>query len=371
MALQNLVYRLEADFTPMETAFKYIYEHQLSPAQAIEAFSTDRRLTEILSAYSDDLSAVREILSHLETAANLNDDIFFGGMEDVYLNIHARYMPVFRHKNQFFNIQYVIRGILKEEVSGQELTFRPGDICFIAPETVHALSVFDDETIVVNILIKRETFQSVFINLLNKEDIISDFFTRVSLCNSYYPYIYCRTGIEQELTDIVREMIAISDSQMRFRNRLLINKLEELFIHLLEKHEYDFIAGSTLGETDKKILPVLRYIQEHFRTVTLRETARYFNYSETYLSRLISQYSGRSFSQLVKTARMRYAAKLLEFSNMPIEDISIECGYEDRSHFHKTFRKEYGVTPKEYRKDKTTEMADSQNILYKRDNLSL
>ena len=172
--------------------------------------------------------------------------------------------------------------------------------------------------------------------------------------------MYCHTEIEKELTAIVRDMIAISQSQMRFRNRLLINKLEELFIHLLEKHEYDFVTGSALGETDKKILPVLRYIQEHFRTVTLRETARYFNYSETYLSRFISQYSGSSFSQLVKTTRMRHAAKLLESSAMPIEDIGTECGYEDRSHFHKTFRKEYGVTPKEYRNRQTGKMTEQE-----------
>jgi len=352
MTVQKLEYQLEAKFTPMEKAFQYIYKEQLPPAEALVKLKSDPFLKELLPPDSEYEIAVREILTHLEDDTDLDDGIFFHDLEDIYLNIHARYMPVFRHSNKFFNLQYVIRGKLSETVAGQNLVFYPGDICFIAPDTEHALSVFDDETIVVNILIKRETFRSVFIGLLNQEDIISDFFSRVLLCNSFYPYIYCRTKIEASLTSVILEMVDIFNSRMKFRNRLMVNKLEEFFILVLENHEYDFITGSTLGETDKKILPILRYIQENYRTVTLVDTARYFNYSETYLSHLISQYSCRNFSTIVKTIRMRNAAKLLETSSLPIEDICMECGYEDRSYFHKSFRKEFGMTPREYRKTK-------------------
>lgn len=338
-------------FTPMEQAFRYIYENKIPYEAAVKSLNTDPVLKEVLACGSVYETSVREILNHLGDEANLDDSIFFGDAEDVYLNVHARYMPVFLHRNRFFNLQYVIRGTLHETVAGQDLVFHAGDICFIAPGTEHALCVFDDETIVVNILIKRETFQSVFINLLNQEDIISDFFTRVFICNSFYPYMYCRIEQEEELTVIVREMVDVFHSQMRFRNRLMVNKLEELFIRLLENHEYDFVTGSALSETDKKILPILRYIQENFRTVTLAETARHFNYSETYLSRLISEYSGSSFSRIVKTSRMRQAVRLLEMTDLSIADVILECGYKDPANFYKIFRKEYGMTPKEYRKN--------------------
>jgi len=350
MTVQTLESRIKAEFTPMEKAFRYIYENRIPYKTAVDHLYKDPVLKELLPPGSDHENAVRQILTHLEDEANLVDSIFFDDTEDVHLNVHARYMPVFLHRNHFFNLQYVIQGRLHETVAGQNLVFHAGDICFIAPGTEHALSVFDDETIVVNILIKRETFQSVFINLLNKEDIISDFFTRVSICNSFYPYIYCHTEIGDELTAVVWEMADVFHSKMRFRNRLMVNKLEELFIRLLERHEYDFVTGSTLNETEKKILPILRYIQENFRTVTLVETARFFNYSEPYLSHLISEYSGSSFSGIVKTAKMRTAARLLESSDLSIEEVGLECGYDDRSNFYKTFRKEYGMTPKEYRK---------------------
>ena len=200
MAVKILTYDLMTDLTSLESAFKYIYENHIPPGDALLKLNTYQELKALLIPGSEDEIAFRSIISHLEDEESLPDEVFFSGMEDVFLNIHARYMPVYKHKNQFFNLQYVIRGELHEVVAGQELSFHVGDICFIAPETEHALAVFDDETVVVNILIKRETFRSVFINLLNQEDIISDFFSRVLLCNSYYPYIYCRSEIEKELT---------------------------------------------------------------------------------------------------------------------------------------------------------------------------
>ena len=336
--------------TPLERCFKYVHEKEMTPSQALAQMEEDPCLSEILFSAPEDELAFRRIMQHIEDGESLNDDLFFREGLDVFMNTHPRYMPLYKHKHRFFELQYVISGTLNQTVGGQDLLLHEGDVCFIAPETEHCISVCDDETVIVNILIRVETFRSVFIDLLNKEDIISDFFSRVLMCSSYYPYIYCRTEIKKELSDIVSSMLAVYDSDMRLKNRLIINKLEEFFIYLLNDHEYDFITGSSMGETDRKILPILRYIQDHYQTVTLAELSRCFGYSESYLSRIITLYTGSGFSQILKSVRLKNAAGLLENSLLPINEISVQCGYEDRTYFHKAFKKQYGMTPAEYRK---------------------
>ena len=352
MAVTNLHYKLVADFTPLEKAFKYVYDNSMTPEKALRSLETGHELNRILSISQQDRDAFEQILKNLKDTQALYDDAFFTAIDDLFINIHSRYMPELLHKHQFFELQYVIEGTLNQVVAGHELSLHAGDICFIAPETMHAVSIFDDETILVNVLIKVDTFRSVFINLLNKEDVISDFFSRVLFCNSFYPYIYCRTRIAQKLTPVVMDMIETDNSSMPYKSRLMVTKLEEIFILLLNHHEFDFVTGSTLGDTDKKVLPMLRYIQDNFKTVTLTDMASYFNYSESYLSRIITTYSGSSFSEVVKSAKLRNAARLLESSDMPIGDISMESGYEDRTYFHKAFKKQYGMTPAEYRKSR-------------------
>ena len=354
MAIQNLQYKIVADHTPLEKAFRYVFEHAMSPDEALKQLPFLCSPGGILADCPEDRQAFEQILAHMDSEDPLEDDDFFRGDGMLFINVHPRYMPVFRHRHHFFELQYVIRGTVKQTVAGHELLLQEGDVCFIAPDTFHAVSVFDDDTILINILVRVDTFRATFMNILNKEDIISDFFSRVLFCNSFYPYLYCNARIPEKLTPIILDMIRIDNSDMRLKNRLQTTKLEEFFIYLLDEHEYDFLTGSVIGDTDKKVLPMLRYIRDHVRTVTLTEVAEHFNYSESYLSRIIASYSGTSFQEIVRTTRLHNAARLLATSDMPVGEISVESGYEDRTYFHKAFKKQYGVTPSEYRRQSIT-----------------
>ncbi len=49
--------------------------------------------------------------------------------------------------------------------------------------------------------------------------------------------------------------------------------------------------------------------------------------------------------------RMKYALKLLENTPLSIKDIAEKCGYDDQLYFSGTFRRRYGCSPREYRKN--------------------
>ncbi|MDO4571945.1 MAG: AraC family transcriptional regulator [Clostridia bacterium] len=348
MPIEQMEFRPHVPFTALEKAFRHLHENGLSASDALQRYESAVALKSFLKGNPDAEFAFLNILRKLDSGI-LSNEVFFKETEDIVINLHPRYMPVYTHIHHFFELQYVLVGTLRQLVAGHDLVLSAGDVCFIAPETQHAISVFDDDTLVLNALIKVDTFRSAFINLLNANDIISDFFSRVLFCNSFYPYMYCHTAIKDKLDKIVLEMIRVENSAIRGRNRLMTIKLEEFFLYLLDRHECDFVTGSAIGETDKKILPILHYIRDNFRTVTLSETARHFNYSESYLSRIITTYSNNSFSQILRTTRLRNAARLLENTSLPIAAVCVESGYEDRTHFYKAFKEEYGMTPAEYR----------------------
>ena len=59
--------------------------------------------------------------------------------------------------------------------------------------------------------------------------------------------------------------------------------------------------------------------------------------------------------------RLDYASQLLLSSDLNINEIGYECGFSNSSHFNKSFKDKYQVTPKQFRiaKRGTLNMAES------------
>ncbi len=78
---------------------------------------------------------------------------------------------------------------------------------------------------------------------------------------------------------------------------------------------------------------ILQYIQQNYRTVRLSTLARAFHYNETYLSRMLQNYMGMSFTEIVRGIKMTRAEEYLSTSTLRIHDISALVGYDSVDHF--------------------------------------
>ena len=58
---------------------------------------------------------------------------------------------------------------------------------------------------------------------------------------------------------------------------------------------------------------------------------------------------GISPSGYVNGVRMEHAARLLTDSDASIEQVSLECGIDNQSHFYRLFRARFATTPRAYR----------------------
>ena len=95
--------------------------------------------------------------------------------------------------------------------------------------------------------------------------------------------------------------------------------------------------------------PILNYIQENYKEVTLEMLADRFHLTTQYISKYIKEKSGKTFGENVKQIRLKKAKALLKSENTTVENIAISVGYENPGHFNRIFKKTYGMTPVQYR----------------------
>lgn len=288
----------------------------------------------------------------LVQSSKLTEDRYLSTGIDISVFDNLRYLPKPQHSHQFFEILFVLEGHCENIVEQTRLMLRKGDLCFLAPDVPHKLIINNHETIVYNILVRSSTFQNTFTNMYGNNDIISDFFTK----NLYRhkqgtsPYILCKTDCEDIFIQLVTKMIEEEQHQKKFTNRYLDTLFELFILELLRKHEFHFTIGEATDNIEyESITAILRYIQGNYNNLTLSEAARFFNYSEAHLSRMVKKFTGQNFSGIIKTIKIQKATTLLLEKSKTISEVVEEIGYADNSHFYKIFKQHYGMTPVQYK----------------------
>lgn len=339
-------------FLPLEgteQAFKYIFEHGLSFS---EVDTNAPQITQFFQG-SDSYSSYggfQEIVRSMRDNEPLPDSHFFRPGENIAIMRHPRYMPEILHTHQnFFEIQYVLSGEISQIIGGVPITLRSGDICFVAPNALHSPSIADDDTIMINILIRVETLRNAFSRSYSAEDIISAFCMRIIYGKTFQPMLVCHTGVNSASYRLVMDMVEQSKIESPYTDKLLCAMMEILFIYLLRDHKDGFTAGKPLRKNDTNVLHIMRYAQDHYAEISLHSLAKQFSYSETYLSQLIKSYYGRTFQEIMTEYRLQNAARLLSISDATISEIIETVGYKEKSHFFRAFKRKYGMTPSVYK----------------------
>lgn len=94
----------------------------------------------------------------------------------------------------------------------------------------------------------------------------------------------------------------------------------------------------------------LLYMTENYmRKLSLNDVAQHCYVSSWHLSKLLNQYTGRGFFEIINMIRLDRARELLENTGRKVQDISEEVGFQDVAHFSRIFKSYVGCSPKEYR----------------------
>lgn len=271
----------------------------------------------------------------------------FGSTPGLYVEYMKRSEPFTMaddHYHDYYEIYYMLSGKRIYFIRDRSYSVEQGDIVFINKHELHKtmhpgdaaherVIVHFDDTMTNSLPAKHADFllspfrqQSHIIRLPRQEQLAAEQTVRKML-----------TEIGQKPTGY--ELVP----------GLAVTELLLIAARYLEQNDPAPLHHAT--PMHAKISEVIRYINAHFtEPLRLGELADQFFISSYYLSRMFKEITGFAFSDYVILTRIKEAQRLLRESDRSITDIAAAVGFENFSHFGKTFKKITRISPRDYRK---------------------
>lgn len=131
----------------------------------------------------------------------------------------------------------------------------------------------------------------------------------------------------------------------------MTEKLDE--IRNIEKENTE--KGKTEAGADENsgsfiVKNALKYIENNYeQKLTLSDVAEKTYVSQWHLSKLLNRHTGKNFSEILNSARIEAAKRMLADPSLRIGEISEKVGFLDMAHFSRVFKKLTGISANEYR----------------------
>lgn len=147
---------------------------------------------------------------------------------------------------------------------------------------------------------------------------------------------------------VLSERLSIMDVKARaiaaINSATVVSKIVQIIMTVFEQTTEDKRKFSP------NVLATCQIVEKRYReALSLSSVAEELHLNAVYLGQLFKQDTGRSFSQYLNDYRTNIALDMLHNSNLDVNYIATEVGYQNQSYFYKIFKQQTGMTPLEYR----------------------
>lgn len=228
---------------------------------------------------------------------------------------------------------------------------------------IDEIKVIDMQPITGRLLAELNRTMGAALEVLDKEGVLSSIASlhtsikEASLFSGTEAFKLAKETCSMYLTLLRNNQLLLSESDELYNKFCLYaNKcgsLEEVFTYLSQciANSLDQMIEDKKYADTKPIRLAKKYIQQNYmKAITLEEVSSYVGFNASYFSTLFKKESGSNFLEYLSETRMNQAKELLKETNLNIAVICEQVGYNDLKHFTKSFKKNTGIKPNEYRK---------------------
>ncbi|MCB2406348.1 AraC family transcriptional regulator [Hymenobacter lucidus] len=250
------------------------------------------------------------------------------------------------HYHPEYELLYIPQGSGRRHIGQHVSHYEGGELLFMGPNLPH-LSFSHEQ---------HGPFEQVVVQL--RADFLGEtFLQRPELAAVQQLFVRSAQGLSfgpatrAAVGDALRQM-----SEQPAARRLLT--LLQLLYQLAEAPDVtplhaDMGSSGAQVKEQKRLGRIYQYIQEHFaEPITVQELADIANLSVPAFCRYFKKMTSQTLTNFLQEYRISHA-RLLLLQDLPITEVSYASGFNNLSHFNRTFRRLTGQTPSAYRDQKS------------------
>lgn len=256
------------------------------------------------------------------------------------------------HTHDFVELGYIVKGFFKQRINNVDVTFQEGELYLIDKNCFHQDYLIDSDSIILFIGVEDSMLSEIMNPDISKPHIITFLKQALSKQKKLQQYLHfksttkeIRMQMEQLLLVLTKEL----HNNMTGSNYIAKGILLRIFQLLSYNYSFTLIHDQQAALNWIVYEEICNYIQQHYSTVNTKKLAETFHYQEDYYNRVFKKYSGVTYTSYVQDIRLQKAKDLIVNTDKHISEIIAEIGYRNTGHFHKVFKKKYGITPQQYR----------------------
>ncbi len=263
------------------------------------------------------------------------------------------------HSHDYTQIWYVSRGYCLHYIEDQVFTVNSGDAFFVSPMMVHRTKLGPESKVYslevdLDAVLPKENDESIvdYRSHLRHMAFASFLENSKDQHSRFIFHLEAGQQVHRLMKDILREY---QDQLPCYMDILRLKVLELLLLFVREYQTSP--APSSSDDLYRRyrtmIDQTIQYIDEHYTEhITLQDACKMSSLSRTYFCYLFKLVTQKTFVQYITNLRINAALKLLEDPTIAITTISTTLGFNDSSTFYHIFKKEVGMSPSSYRKQR-------------------
>lgn len=333
-----------------ERILQFIYEHRIDGENYGQYEALLRPLFEGEAEYRSFVD------SHLRGMDSILWEQFFTPGQHVDAFHHPRFSQQTPHVHDFYELKYQLSGSGTVVVGEDAVWLRESDLCLIPPYMPHLSEIFDIHSDMVNIVLVPEFIPLVLPRLAREPELLAAVHLDASPGRAPLPFAHIPTGGDSEIRALVEDIYRVCRERERptAMERLEAEAaLERILLRLLRSQpQREPESRPDEVRQTRQVKRMMDYLRENLRDVSFAAFAEHFHYSESYASRFFKSSTGQTFTCVLRTLRLKRAAELLAGSELSVDEVMRQVGYSGRTNFYSSFRRFYGATPSDFRRER-------------------